>query len=267
MKTIAVATCKGGVGKTFTSLSLAVEMSKRDLGPILVVDMDSSRNATEALLDYRDLEKAKVTVLDIMQSKDRDVDVLSAVHAASDPGKFPNISVLIGDKGMAELDSALRGRNAREKILKRLLANISGHFKICIIDPPPTLSTAVVNSIVAADCVVSPMALDDNSIQGALTVQEIIADAVRDLEIKPPVYIGAFFANFDKANSKGTQDIVANATKLLENNLLSGIKISASSAVREAISAQATLQFEKSHPVARSYADLASLIIDKISIS
>lgn len=267
MKIIAVSTAKGGVGKSFTTLSLAVEFSLRGLGPVLVVDLDSSRNSTDTLLSEADLKKATTTLMDVMANKN--VDVFDAIHSASDQCKFPGVSVLVGDKGMDRLDSALKGRKAVETVLKKSLATTADRYNIVLLDCPPTKSLVVDNALCAATDggVLSPMSCDDHAINGALIVQGMLAELIHELDITPPIYLGAFFTNFDRANSKGTQAVLENAKSVLGNTFIEEVRTPSSTAVREAVSHCATLQHDRSHPVAVAYRRLADFIVARLDIS
>jgi chromosome partitioning protein len=261
---IAICAGKGGVGKTFGTLSLAVEFAKYyKLGPVLIVDLDASRNATVRSLDQVTFDGITATVADVFGTKGFNIE--DAVYAANQE-EYPGVYVAAGSPKMDEIDKLVSGRRGVEHILKKGLDGVKSKYKLILIDCPPTRGTAVASALVAADGILRPFSLDQNAIEGAQSVEALIADLLAEeiIEILP-IDLGAYPSAVDKVNSLGTKSVLASAKQSFGNSLLD-IHIPSSSHVREAIERDTTLQHQRNHPVAQAYQDLADYIIEKLQI-
>lgn len=175
MKIISIVNQKGGVGKTTTTVNLAAGMAK--LGKrVLVVDLDSQRNATTALnrgeyqgVSINDLIYFEVsgTPFDIsyyiQHNKFEDVDFIPAAPVlASAPG------ILAADR-----DSSL--------VLARILrtAYFYGKYDYILIDCKPSLDLLVINALTASDQLIIPVEPEDFAVDGLADIYHTL-DRVRE---------------------------------------------------------------------------------------
>lgn len=155
MKTIVVSNHKGGVGKTAISVHLAQYLEEQ-AKTVLVIDLDGQGNASKTLAQYAcgvsSLELFNGTVPKVSQTQG--ITLIHADHKLSDLEQAPKQQVL----------SALR----------TVLPEISEGFDYCVIDTPPGAGLRVSAALLAAQHVLSPVEMDDYSIDGITQMLQTI---------------------------------------------------------------------------------------------
>jgi len=148
--TISVASQKGGVGKTTTSITLAAGLGRQGKR-VLLIDIDSQANSSKVLLaDYPQISKDDTIFATILARKPL------PVHSTDIPGVDIVPSHILLSNTDIELTTAKDHREAR---LKAQLDPIADQYDHVIIDCPPTLSWLTINAFTASDkvlVVVSP---------------------------------------------------------------------------------------------------------------
>lgn len=129
--TISIASQKGGVGKTTSSITLAAGLARKGK-KVLLVDIDSQANSSKVLLqDYQTIPKEQTIYTTIINRSPlticpTDINNLDIVPS----------HILLSNTDV-ELTTAI---DHREERLKRELDPVKDRYEYIFIDCPPTLS-------------------------------------------------------------------------------------------------------------------------------
>ncbi len=163
-KVIAFVNLKGGVGKTVSAINFASRATQYGWKTCLL-DMDSQGSASLAF----DCEPAEDDPIfyDVWQKPEKMVMV--ALRQIDD-----QFFILPSSLDNALLDSSLANPAAEKEAVRGVCEELKRHdFDLVVIDCPPSLGTAVISTISAADILVIPLANDPYSAKGlALTLNE-----------------------------------------------------------------------------------------------
>jgi chromosome partitioning protein len=166
--TIAIASQKGGVGKSSTSISLSAGLGRKGK-KVLLIDIDSQANSSKVLLhNYQQLQKQETIYSTIIEHSPL------SVH----PTTVPNLDLVPSHILLSNTDVELTTAiDHREERLKRHLDTIKGKYDYVLIDCPPTLSWLTINAMTASDkviVVVSPGYFElDSIVQISKTINQV----------------------------------------------------------------------------------------------
>ena len=144
---IAIASQKGGVGKTTTAVNLSASLVF--LGHrVLLIDVDPQGSiATTFGLGRYDI---KAGILDILTS---DLSIRDAIHPTSiDHFDFIPTNVWSDEGEKRNLIGV-----ANKLTLKNALKSIQGEYDFIVIDCPPSLGNLTLNALMAADSLIVPI--------------------------------------------------------------------------------------------------------------
>lgn len=164
----AIASQKGGTGKTTTAISLSAGLAR--LGKrVLLIDVDSQANSSKVLLPhYQHIGKDTTIHRTILQLQPL------PIHQTAIPClEIVPAHILLSDADI-ELTTAKDHREAR---LKRELDRVKGTYEYVFIDCPPALGWLTLNAFTAANeviVIVSPGYFElDSIVQIRKTIAEV----------------------------------------------------------------------------------------------
>lgn len=157
----AVASQKGGVGKTTTVASIAGWLQKENLR-VLVVDTDPHASLTSYLgIEDDRLDQNNLFDLYAMKTPTRE-GVLRCITKTAHEG----LDLISASMTLATIDRHLSGRQGVGRILARSLAIIEDCYDVVLIDCPPVLGALMVNALVAATTIIVPTQTEFLALKG-----------------------------------------------------------------------------------------------------
>ena len=174
----AIASQKGGTGKTTTSISLSAGLA-REGKKVLLIDVDSQANSSKVLLhNYPKIPADETIYSTILNRKPL------TIHKTD----VPNLDIVPSHILLSNTDVELTtAKDHREARLKRELDTIKSKYDYVFIDCPPALSWLTLNAFTASDkviVVVSPGYFEVDSIaQLSKTISEVKEFFNNDLQL------------------------------------------------------------------------------------
>lgn len=163
--TIAIATHKGGTGKTVTAMATSSALARAGKR-ILLIDLDPQGHSTLGLgVEVADGEP---TLRELFQEPPLPVSkVIKHTHVEG-------LHIIPSNIRLERLAHALYMRPRREEILKKALSPILSQYDFIIIDCPPSLGVLTETGIAASTLVIVPCLMEARAADGLVDLLEVV---------------------------------------------------------------------------------------------
>jgi len=163
--TIAIATHKGGTGKTVTAMALSAALARAGQ-PCLLIDLDPQGHSTLGL--GVELAEGEPTVHACFSEPPLPLSrVIRPTH-------LPGLDLVPANLHLARVAQALYMRPKREDVLRRTVAPLAGQYPYLVLDCPPSLGVLTEAALAAADLVMIPCQLEARAADGLVDLLEVL---------------------------------------------------------------------------------------------
>jgi chromosome partitioning protein len=208
---LAIANQKGGVGKTTTSVALAVTLAAQGLR-VLLIDLDPQGNASSSL--GTDKSSLVRTTYDLMIGRAR------AIEVARPTGR-ERLDIVATSSSLAAAEIELVDIPDRERQLKRALAGVEERYDLVLIDCPPSLGLLTVNAFTAAHSVVVPIQCEFLPLEGLTQLQRTIGQVRQHLN--PDLAITGVLMTMYDARTRLSAQVVEEVRRFYPRELFTTI--------------------------------------------
>ena len=155
-KIVSLTNQKGGVGKTTTSVNLAVSFAVSEVKTLLI-DLDPQSNATtglDALVD-----KKRGSIYDLIVGDKGVSDVISST-------RLECLDIISSTNDLVGAEVELVNLMARERQLEKKLKSIRKKYDYILIDCPPSLGLLTLNALTCSNSIIIPIQCEYYALEG-----------------------------------------------------------------------------------------------------
>lgn len=174
-KVIAIANQKGGVGKTTTTINLAMGLKNQGYS-VLAIDLDAQSNLTTCFGIDGDTQSETIEKILLKNSQDAEIENEYGIIYLKN-----GIDVIPSSIRLAEIEMQLITATRREYLLSDYLDTIKENYDYILVDCSPSLSILTINAFTAADSVLIPALAQHLSAIGLTQLIKTILQTKRKL--------------------------------------------------------------------------------------
>jgi chromosome partitioning protein len=206
-RVIAVASQKGGVGKTTTAVNLGSCLAQESRR-VLIVDIDPQGNATSALG---------------INGNDRPQTIYEALIGQSElketilPTALASLDLVPAGQRLSGAEIELVDVTSRESRLRDCLMSVRNEYDYVFVDSPPSLGLLTVNALTAADAVLIPLQCEYLALEGLTQ----LLGAIRRVQdrLNPGLRIEGVLLTMYDARLNLSQQVAAEARKFFSERV------------------------------------------------
>lgn len=210
-KIISVSNQKGGVGKTTTAVNLGSSLAV--LGKrTLLIDLDPQANATTGLGINPDELDAHIYHVMIGQS-----DVNSVIINT----KLNNLFIVPSHTDLVGIEIELINEPMRERLISKIISQISSEYDYIIIDCPPSLGLLTLNALTASRSLLIPVQCEYYALEGLKSLLNTFKLVKKRLN--PGLGIEGFLLTMYDTRTRLSHDIAENMKSHFNSKVFSTI--------------------------------------------
>lgn len=187
-KIVIFAIHKGGEGKTTAAVNIPAYFSVIHGHRVLVIDTDSSSNATITLID--DISRADRSIYDVVVGRCTLRDIVA-------PSVIPGLDIVPSASNMAGFARAVAAESGADYRLSDMIeeSGIAEDYDFIFIDSPPQLELSTTNGLAAAHYMITPMQCTRFSVKGLIDILGETAKIKRRINPKL-AFLGGYISRF-----------------------------------------------------------------------
>ena len=250
-KIIAIASQKGGVGKTTTAVNIAASIGYYGYR-VLLVDADPQGNATSGFgIQKRTVDRSTYEVL-LGQCSARDAILTTP---------FKGVEVIPSSMALAAAELELADMRDRVMRLKEELVRVKGEYDFVLIDCPPSLGMVTLNALSACDSLIIPIQCEYYALEGLSQLVTTVRQVKR--LYNPGIEIEGVLLTMYDGRLNLTLQVVDEVKKYFPEKVFKNV-IPRNVRLSEAPSfGQPVLYFDRSSRGSQAYEALTAEILDK----
>ncbi|ACH93798.1 ParA family protein [Borrelia duttonii] len=185
-KVITIASIKGGVGKSTTSLIFATLLAQKNR--VLLIDIDTQASVTSYFfmqIEKQNLDLKSINIYEVLKNN---LDINNSIINVDN-----NLDLIPSYLSLHKFNK--EAITFKEIKLQKQLFNLKLEYDYIIIDTNPSLDYTLTNALVVSDYIIVPMTAEKWAVESL----ELLNFSVEDLAIEIPIFV--IITRFKKNNT------------------------------------------------------------------